>query len=58
MPNARIGRGVRLYRTIVGDGAVIADGVTIGHPEHGGVTVVGSDEFIASYKTLLEVEPS
>ncbi|MBD3918649.1 glucose-1-phosphate adenylyltransferase [Paenibacillus sp. PR3] len=58
MPNARIGRDVRLYRTIVGDGAVIADGVTIGHPEHGGVTVVGSDEFIASYKTLLEVEPS
>lgn len=58
MPNAKIGAGVKLYRTIVGDGAVIADGVTIGHPDHGAVTVVGSDEFIASYKTLLEVEPS
>lgn len=58
MPNAKIGVGARLYRTIVGDGAVIADGVTIGHPDQSSITVVGSDEFISNYKTLLEVEPS
>ncbi|GFN30501.1 glucose-1-phosphate adenylyltransferase [Paenibacillus xylaniclasticus] len=58
MPNARVGAGAKLYRTIVGDGAVIADGVTIGHPDQSEVTVVGSDEFVASYRALLEVEPS
>ncbi|MBW7456713.1 glucose-1-phosphate adenylyltransferase [Paenibacillus sepulcri] len=56
MPNVKIGRNVRIYRTIVGEGAVIADGVTIGNPDKGPVTVIASDENVTLSNTLQEVE--
>ncbi|MBB3114397.1 glucose-1-phosphate adenylyltransferase [Paenibacillus phyllosphaerae] len=56
MPNAKIGKGARIYRTIIGEGAIVADGVTIGNPSGGPITVIGSDEFVAANQSLLEVE--
>jgi glucose-1-phosphate adenylyltransferase len=55
MPNVQIGRGARIYRAIIGEGAIIADGVTVGSPG-GAVTVVGSDEYVAVNHSLMEVE--
>ncbi len=55
MPNVKIGRDVQICRAIIGEGAVIADGVSIGSP-HGGVTVIGSDEFVAADHALMEVK--
>ncbi|MFD0713711.1 glucose-1-phosphate adenylyltransferase [Paenibacillus sp. GCM10027626] len=58
MPNVKIGRGVRLYRAIIGEGAVIEDYVVIGSPdrEDEGVTVVGSEQYVVANQTFMGVE--
>ncbi|MCQ6560418.1 glucose-1-phosphate adenylyltransferase [Paenibacillus mendelii] len=56
MPNVRIGQGARIYKAIIGEGAIIADGITIGHPDNGSITVIGSDEYVTRNQTLLEVK--
>ncbi|WP_338556868.1 glucose-1-phosphate adenylyltransferase [Paenibacillus sp. KS-LC4] len=58
MPNVRIGEGARVYRAIIGEGAVIEDGVQIGDPEDDAITVVAVGQFVANDHVLLEVEPS
>ncbi|CAM3118059.1 glucose-1-phosphate adenylyltransferase [Paenibacillus lupini] len=58
MPNVRIGKGARIYRAIIGEGAVIEDGVSIGSPDDDAITVVAVGEFVANEPVLLEVEPS
>ncbi|MGO4107315.1 glucose-1-phosphate adenylyltransferase [Paenibacillus sp. YAF4_2] len=58
MPNVRIGKGARIYRAIIGEGAVIEDGVSIGSPDDNAITVVAVGEFVANEPVLLEVEPS
>ncbi|WP_248925514.1 glucose-1-phosphate adenylyltransferase [Paenibacillus hamazuiensis] len=48
MPNVRIGSHVRIYKAIIGEGTVIEDGVTIGHPEGSqDITLIGSNETIS-----------
>ncbi|CAH1206913.1 Glucose-1-phosphate adenylyltransferase [Paenibacillus plantiphilus] len=56
MPNVRIGKDVKIYRTIIGEGTIIADGVTLGSPESKSVAVIGNDEYIATSQSLQEVE--
>jgi glucose-1-phosphate adenylyltransferase len=56
MPGVKIGKGVHIYRSIIGEGAIIADGVMIGSPNSGAVTVIGSDEYVATNQSLQEVE--
>lgn len=58
MPNVRIGKGARIYRAIIGEGAVIEDGVSIGSPDDDAITVVAVGEFVTNEPVLLEVEPS
>lgn len=47
MPEATIGRDVRVFRAIVGEGAVIEDGATVGRPD-GGITVIGHNETVGA----------
>jgi len=56
MPGARIGRNVWLYRTIIGEGAVIEDGAVIGSM-NGEVTVIVADERVSVHPRF-EVTPS
>jgi glucose-1-phosphate adenylyltransferase len=56
MPNVKIGKGVHIYRAIIGEGTIIADGVTIGSPNNKAVTVIGNDEYVATNQALQEVE--
>jgi len=56
MPNVRIGQGARIYKAIIGEGAIIADGITIGNQDSGSITVIGSDEYVTRSQTLLEVK--
>ncbi|MFC5652179.1 glucose-1-phosphate adenylyltransferase [Paenibacillus solisilvae] len=56
MPNVKIGKGVHIYRAIIGEGTIIADGVTIGSPNKGRITVIGNDEYVGTNQTLEEVE--
>ncbi|MFC4777416.1 glucose-1-phosphate adenylyltransferase [Paenibacillus sp. GCM10023252] len=56
MPNVTIGAGAKIYRAIIGEGAVIKEGVTIGSPDDETITVVASDEYISNFHTLQEVE--
>lgn len=58
MPNVRVGAGAQIYRAIIGEGAVIQAGVTIGDPHSDAITVVAVDQFVAVDHQLLEVEPS
>lgn len=58
MPNVKIGEGARIYRAIVGEGAIIEDGVIIGSPNDDAITVVAVGEFVTNEPLLLEVEPS
>lgn len=58
MPNVKIGEGARIYRAIIGEGAVIEDGVCIGSPHDDAITVVAVGEFVSNEPVLLEVEPS
>ncbi|NIK67562.1 glucose-1-phosphate adenylyltransferase [Paenibacillus sp. BK720] len=58
MPNVKIGEGARIYRAIIGEGAVIEDGVCIGSPDDDAITVVAVGEFVSNEPMLLEVEPS
>ncbi|WP_135556188.1 glucose-1-phosphate adenylyltransferase [Paenibacillus cymbidii] len=44
MPGAVIGRNATLYKTIVGEGAIVADGAVIGDSTCGTVTVIGHHE--------------
>jgi len=55
MPGAKIGSNVKLFRTIVGENAVIEDGVAIGDPEGKEIKVVPSGDAVRSQK-LQEVE--
>ncbi len=45
MPNVRIGEGARIYRAIIGEGAVIEAGVTIGSPDDSAITVIAVDQY-------------
>lgn len=58
MPNVRIGEGVQIHRAIIGEGAVIQAGVTIGDPAEDVITVVAVDQYVAIDHQLLEVESS
>ncbi|MEK3881591.1 glucose-1-phosphate adenylyltransferase [Paenibacillus sp. PL2-23] len=58
MPNVRIGAGAQIHRAIIGEGAVIQAGATIGDPHSDAITVVAVDQFVAVDHQLLEVEPS
>ncbi|GGG56526.1 glucose-1-phosphate adenylyltransferase [Paenibacillus radicis (ex Gao et al. 2016)] len=58
MPNVRIGEGAKIYRAIIGEGAIIEDGVTVGNPDDDSITVVAVGEFVGNDHMLLEVEPS
>lgn len=58
MPNVRIGDGARIYRAIIGEGAVIQAGVTIGSPDDEAITVVAVDQFVTNDHLLQEVEHS
>lgn len=58
MPNVRIGEGARIYRAIIGEGAVIQAGVTIGSPDDETITVVAVDQFVTNDHLLQEVEHS
>ncbi|RJX38304.1 glucose-1-phosphate adenylyltransferase [Paenibacillus pinisoli] len=58
MPNVRIGEGARIHRAIIGEGAVIQAGVTIGDPADDAITVVAVDQYVAVDHELLEVEPT
>jgi len=56
MPNVRIGENVHIYRAIIGEGAIIEDGVTIGDESKKEITVIGSDECVVSSPINLGVE--
>ncbi|MBD2869513.1 glucose-1-phosphate adenylyltransferase [Paenibacillus arenilitoris] len=58
MPNVRIGEGARIYRAIIGEGAVIEPGVTIGGPEDEAITVIAVDQYVTVDHLLREVEHS
>lgn len=58
MPNVRIGEGARIYRAIIGEGAVIQAGVTIGSPDDEAITVVAVDQYVTNDHLLQEVEHS
>jgi len=56
MPNVRIGEGSKIYRAIIGEGAVIQAGVVIGSPEDDDITVVAVDQYVTNEHLLQEVE--
>lgn len=58
MPNVRIGEGARIYRAIIGEGAVIQAGVTIGSPDDSAITVIAVDQYVTNEHLLQEVEHS
>lgn len=58
MPNVRIGEGARIYRAIIGEGAVIQEGVTIGSPDDDAITVIAVDQYVTNDHLLQEVEHS
>ncbi|MNZ69681.1 Glucose-1-phosphate adenylyltransferase [compost metagenome] len=58
MPNVRIGEGARVYRAIIGEGAVVQAGVTIGSPDDDAITIVAIDQYVTSDHLLQEVEHS
>jgi glucose-1-phosphate adenylyltransferase len=58
MPNVRIGEGAKIHRAIIGEGAVIQAGVTIGSPDDDAITVVAVDQYVTNDHLLQEVEHS
>ncbi|GBG12166.1 glucose-1-phosphate adenylyltransferase [Paenibacillus agaridevorans] len=58
MPNVRIGKGARIYRSIIGEGAVIQAGAVIGTPEDDAITVVAVEQYVTNDHMVLEVEPT
>ena len=46
MPNVKIGSDVKIYRAIIGEGCIIADGVTIGDPHATETLLIGNNEII------------
>jgi glucose-1-phosphate adenylyltransferase len=46
MPNVKIGSDVKIYRAIIGEGCIIADGVTIGDPNATETLLIGNNEII------------
>lgn len=58
MPNVKIGEGARIYRAIIGEGAVIQAGVTIGSPDDDTITVIAVDQYVTNDHLLREVEHS
>lgn len=48
MPDAQIGRNVRIIRSIIGEGAIIEDGAVIGSTD-GAVTVIGAGEHVEAH---------
>ncbi|MEV5028599.1 glucose-1-phosphate adenylyltransferase [Paenibacillus sp. LPE1-1-1.1] len=58
MPNVKIGEGARIYRAIIGEGAVIQAGVTIGSPADDAITVIAVDQYVTNDHLLREVEHS
>ncbi|WP_141506045.1 glucose-1-phosphate adenylyltransferase [Paenibacillus luteus] len=58
MPNVRIGEGARIYRAIIGEGAVVQAGVTIGSPDDDAITVIAVDQYVTNDHLLQEVEHS
>ncbi|MDF2835204.1 MAG: glucose-phosphate adenylyltransferase [Paenibacillus sp.] len=58
MPNVKIGKGARIYRSIIGEGAVIQAGATIGAPDDDAITVVAVEQYVTNDHMVLEVEPS
>jgi glucose-1-phosphate adenylyltransferase len=48
MPNVRIGKNVTIYKAIIGEGADIEDGVTIGYPLGVEISVIGENEILSN----------
>lgn len=47
MPEVEIGENVRIYRAIIGEGAIIDDNVQIGTDKSSDVTLIGDHEYVA-----------
>lgn len=56
MPKTTIGRGAQIYRAIIGEGAVIDDGVTIGNPDSKEITLIGNYARVNNSQTTEEVK--
>jgi glucose-1-phosphate adenylyltransferase len=56
MPKAKIGRGVRIYRAIIGEGVVVDDDVTIGNPESKEITLIGNYARVNNLQPIAEVK--
>lgn len=56
MPNVRIGEGARIFKAIIGEGAVIQAGITVGDPLGETITVVAVGEYVTGDHLLEEVE--
>lgn len=56
MPEVKIGRGARIYRAIIGEGAVIDEGITIGSPDCKEITLIGSYARVNNPQTIQEVQ--
>lgn len=56
MPKVQIGKRVKIYRAIIGDGAIIDDDVIIGDPENSEITVIPVGEHVYPSDQLLGVE--
>ena len=46
MPNVKIGSDVKIYRAIIGEGTIIADGCTVGDPNATETLLIGNNEII------------
>lgn len=56
MPNVKVGKNVHIHRAIIGDGAIIEDGVTIGAANSEEITVIPVGEHVFPMDQLLGVE--
>ncbi len=56
MPNVKIGANARIYRAIIGEGAVIEAGAVIGDPDSKEITVVAVEQIVPKEPTLQGVE--
>lgn len=56
MPKVKIGSNVSIYRAIIGDGAIIEDGATIGKPDSTEITVIPVGKHVYAQDQLMGVE--
>lgn len=56
MPKVTIGKDVKIYKAIIGEGAVIEDGAIIGSPEQEDITVIPVGKHVPVQLNLMGVE--